>query len=154
MAHCAYGDGASGGQVVWPRDRGVRVHRSGSELGLYMRLVGEEDERGAERDCQRCTANQTSPRARRTRAKPHGRWPVRPPVTWVDGRRAAALYRAALGIDTRVQQLHAHSRSSRLQKYGLVAGLYDDGCRLARAQLQPRGLGPAPEARGGVTRNN
>ena len=36
--------------MVWPRDRGVRVHRSGSELGLYMRLVGEEDERGAERD--------------------------------------------------------------------------------------------------------
>ena len=41
--------------MVWPRDRGVRVHRSGSELGLYMRLVGEEDERGAQRERQRCT---------------------------------------------------------------------------------------------------
>ena len=45
---------------------------------------------------KRCALNQTSPRARRTRATPPGRWPVRPPVTWVDGRRAAALCRAAL----------------------------------------------------------
>ena len=105
--------------MVWPRDRGVRVHRSGSELGLYMRLVGEEDERGAERDRQRCTANQTSPRAHRTRAT--RRLVVGPCVLLSLGWMDVALQPSAVlcfRIDTRVHRSCLHAQ---LQVAGAVA---------------------------------
>eukprot|EP00964_Phaeocystis_antarctica_P034146 scaffold19407_cov69-Phaeocystis_antarctica.AAC.2 len=60
-------------RVVWPRDGsgGVRVHRCGSELGLYVGLVGEEDERGAERDRKKQAARRAAPLCRAARW-PHG----------------------------------------------------------------------------------